>query len=39
MVNTLGSIAPTPSREAVVDVLQLGGSRSQTFGNASHGAL
>jgi hypothetical protein len=38
MVGALGSIASTPLREPTVDVLQLGGSRSQTSGNASQGA-
>jgi hypothetical protein len=33
------STAPEPPRELVVDVLRLGGSRSQTSGNASMGPL
>jgi hypothetical protein len=38
MVGAPGSIAPAPPRELIIDVLQLGDSRSQTFGNASQGA-
>jgi hypothetical protein len=38
MVGALGSTAPAPLREPAVVVLQLRGSRSQTFGNAFQGA-
>jgi hypothetical protein len=37
MVGAPGSTAMTPLREPVVDVLQLGGNRSQTSDNASQG--
>jgi hypothetical protein len=37
MVGAPGSTAMTPPREPVVDVLQLGGNRSQTSDNASQG--
>jgi hypothetical protein len=37
MVGASGSIDLAPRREPAVDVLQLGGSHSQTTGNASKG--
>jgi hypothetical protein len=38
MVSATGSTAPTLPTEPIVDVRQLGGSHSQTSGNASYGA-
>jgi hypothetical protein len=37
IVGAPGSTAPAPPREPAVDVLQLGGSRSQISGNAFQG--
>jgi hypothetical protein len=37
MVDAPGSIAPAPPRKPIIDILQLGSSRSQTSGNASQG--